>query len=445
VRLSPFASVKLTIILMTLIALSVLVGAWCPQEPQVGFQRVEEVFGTGMAASLRRLGITDLFHTPFFLGLIGMITLNMVACSVQRVFPKARLLKKQMVFLSEHEIGRFPNSLDVRLNCPAVEALESLGSELKKQGFLVEIKDGKLKAERAKLAILASTVTHIGLLSLLVGVTITSWTGFSGFKPVAPGGFLNFDNSEHSKLWIGSPPRWKVRVESTHREDYENGEAKQWYSKLSVIGTNGKVLKQQEISVNTPLSFDGVDVYQSSWGLDSIEISVNGHTLHLPLRQMGNANVALMQLDKQTTLIFSLRGQDKPLRIFAKIPGWQQPRMLTEVPQGGKARIGEAALGYIKPMPVTGLQYKADPGLPITYAAFAIITLGVVMAAIPYRQVWGQAIDGSSGVSRLHIAGISKKSRTTFQRNLEKILARLKARFGEPAAGELEARPADNT
>ncbi len=440
-RLSAFASVKLTIALMSLIAISILVGAWCPQESQVGFQKVVETFGPEMARNLRQWGITDLFHTPFFLGLIGMITVNMVACSMQRVFPKARLLKQKMNPLGHREISKFPNSIEAGLNCPAAEAMNAFSAEMKKQGFAVEMKEGKLTGEWAKFAILASTVTHIGLLSLLLGVTITSWTGFNGFKPVPPGSALNFAESEHSKLWIGKLPSWKVRVDSTRREDYETGDAKQWYSKLAVVDSSGKVLKEQEISVNNPLSYDGVDVYQSSWGLDSIEISFNGRPLQLPLRQMGNANAAFMPLDDQTIMIFSLRGQDKPLRVFAKIPEWQQPRMLSEVPQGGTTKMGEVTLGYVKPIPVTGLQYKSDPGLPITYTAFGIIMLGVMMAAFPHRQVWACSVEAEGGGCKLYTAGISKKAKSTFNRSLEKLMTRLKEKFGEIIANKSEEAP----
>src|SRR5579883_2836117 len=151
VRLSAFASVKLTIALMSLIALSILVGAWCPQESQVGFQKVVETFGPEMARNLRQLGITDLFHTPFFLALIGMITVNMVACSVQRVFPKARLLKQQMNFLGHREISKFADSMEAGLKCPAAEALTAFAAEMKKQGFSIRINEGKLTGEWAKL------------------------------------------------------------------------------------------------------------------------------------------------------------------------------------------------------------------------------------------------------------------------------------------------------
>ncbi len=431
-RLSAFASVKLTIALLTLIAGSILVGAWCPQESQVGFAKVVETFGEPMANTLKQWGITDLFHTPLFLLLIALITVNMIACSVQRVFPKAKLYRQKMPFLTEREISKLAVTKEVALSCPAEEAVKAFSKALKSQGYKVNA-DGnhRFTAEWARFAILAATITHIGLLSLLAGVTITSWTGFNGFKPVPLDGSLSFKDSEHSKLWIGKLPEWQVRVDDTRREDYESGDAKQWYSNLTVLDKNGKVLKKQEISVNNPLSYDGVDIYQSSWGLDSIRIAFNSKNLELPLRQMGNANAAFMPLDDSTIMIFSLRGQAKPLRVFAKIPEWKEPKMLAEIPQGHEAALGQVKLAYIKPIPVTGLQYKCDPGLLITYTAFGIIMLGVMLAGFPHRQVWVQAVEIDERNCKLYFGGVSRKAKTAFASGLEKQAKKLKEKFGE--------------
>src|SRR5262249_31448613 len=154
-------------------------------------------------------------------------------------------------------------------------------------GYTVSTGDNQLTAHWGKVGRLAPTVTHIGLLLLLAGVTITSWTGFSGFQTIDLYDSMRFDQSEHSKLWIGKLPKWQVRVDATRRENYDTGDPKQWYSTLSVISADGKLLSKQEISVNNPLSYGGVDIYQSSWGLHQIVVSFNGHKQRLELQQMG--------------------------------------------------------------------------------------------------------------------------------------------------------------
>lgn len=424
------ASVKLTVVLISLIATTVLIGAWIPQEAQVGQEKIIEQFGPDTTVTLTGLGLTDIFHSPFFLALIGMLSVNMVACSVQRVFPKVRSLRQKLPFLKGKEISRLP--FTVFLNtAKGDEALERICKLLSQRGFNVERKGAQIVAEYGKYGRLAATVTHIGLLTLLLGVTITSWCGFNGFKPVLLGERLTFEDSEHSKLWIGKLPTWYVRVDKTRREDHESGDPKQWYSTLSLYEKNGTPIKSQEISVNNPLSHDGVDIYQSSWGLDHIVLSFNNSPRLLSLRPMGNLYASFLPLDETSVMIFSVRSPDLPVKIFAKRPDWEAPRLLAELSRDKPAQLGTVTVRLDDIVPISGLQYKSDPGLPVTYTAFVFIIVGVLMAAIPHRHVWisleqdGQSEATAPPSSSLYLGGRSLKAKVGFTRMMDKLIDRL--------------------
>jgi len=435
--LAPFASVKLTVTLISLIAATVLIGAWCPQESQVGQEKVIEMFGEQMGLNMIQWGIADIFHTPWFLALIGLLTLNMIACSFQRVFPKIRSLKLPMPWLGAQEISRMPwhESIAFTPNTSEQNLLDLLAQKLKRQGYIVTRKDDRMTAEFGKFGRLAPTVTHIGLLTLLAGVTITSWTGFSGFKPVRLGADLTFKDSEHSKQWIGKLPKWRVHVDATRRENYETGEAKQWYSDLRVLDEQGRELSKQQISVNNPLTYQSVDVYQSSWGLDSAVVEFNGNKRELQLRPMGKIYASFLPLDESTVLIFSVSDQSKPLRLFAKRPEWQSPKMLCQLPIGKSTHLGTVELKYDGVIPLTGLQYKCDPGLPITYVAFGFIILGVMLAFFPHRHVWASVAVVASEESEqplavLSVGGRSIKAKVGFERSMQKLMQALAKKSG---------------
>jgi cytochrome c biogenesis protein len=431
--LAIFASVRLTIVLLAACATTILVGAWCPQEGTVGQEKVIEQFGGEMAVNLHNWGITDIFHTPFFLILIALLSMNMVVGSVEKVFPKLRLLKLPLQFFSPEQIAKMPYNTSFTVGASPAETLEKLQIKLQQRGFKTVVHGNQLAAEFGKIGRYAPTITHIGLLSLLLGVTITSWTGFSGFKPIRLGDDLSFQDSEHSKQWIGKLPTWKVHVDATRREDYESGEAKQWYSDLSVVDAKGKVLDKQQISVNTPLEYEGVDVYQSSWGLDQVVVAFNGKEKALDLRPMGKLYAAFLPLDQETVLILSLRSQTLPMRLFAKRPEWEAPKLLSEIPQGKAIKLGSVEIRYVRTIPVTGLQYKSDPGLPITYIAFGFIILGVLLAAIPFRHAWvSVSKDGSESGSTVTIGGRSKKAKVGFERLINKIVESMQAELPPP-------------
>lgn len=424
------ASVKLTIFLMSLTALTVLLGAWCPQESQTGKDKVVETFGAESAKILTQLGITDIYHSPFFLSLIAMLTVNMIACSFLRVFPRVKLLSKPLPFLTGKDIVKLPFNTSIPITRNDSSLLAAVAVKLSKKGFNVKTSDEKILGEYGKYGRLAATVTHIGLLSLLVGVTITSWTGFNGFQPVLLDNHLDFQESEHSKLWVGKLPSWSVRVDATHREDHPSGDPKQWFSTLSVIDKSGKVVKTQEISVNNPLTYEGVDIYQSSWGLDHVVLNFNGSEKRLDLRPMGKLYAAFLPLDQETMMVFSIRSDGSPIKVFAKRPDWEAPRLLTQLTKDKAAKLGPVTIELKKLVPITGLQYKCDPGLPVTYFAFAFIIAGVLMAAIPHRHFW-ISLDRQDDGNTLFMGGRSVKDKVGFERMVKRMASELEAEFGD--------------
>jgi cytochrome c biogenesis protein len=418
-------SVNLAIFLISVAAATVLLGSWCPQAPQVGREKVVERFGESVTAWLEKFGITDIFHTPFFLILVSLLAINLLAASLQRVFPRAiSKWRSRLATLSEEDMARQPLQWNCKLKCDAGLLLNALESKLRKAHYRVLRQRNELAAQRGKVGVLAAGVTHIGLITLLSGATITSWTGFSGFEAIARGGMLTFMSSEHSKLWIGRLPNWRVKVEDTYRVNYKSGDPKQWYSELAVIDSQGKVLKRQTISVNNPLFFEGVDIYQSSWAFDHILLSFNGVTRALAVHPMGSIQAAFLPLDDRTIFIFSAKDVASPLRVFAKTEEWAAPKLITTIAAGMTAQLGPVQLRYDGPLPTTGLQYKCDPGFPLTLTGFVFIIAGITLAAVPYRQLW-ICVKPEEGASEVKISGVASKAKRSLQADIDKLLQEL--------------------
>jgi cytochrome c biogenesis protein len=260
---------------------------------------------------------------------------------------------------------------------------------------------------------------------LLAGVIWTSLTGFSGFKPVLPGEIFQFDNAEHSKMWIGKLPTWSASVIETHREDYPSGEAKQWYSTIVVKDRTGKLVKEQTISVNNPLSYDGVDIYQSSWALKALKVRFGNELRTLSLQPMGKLFAAFLPLPDDAVLIFSVRDAQSPLRIFAKRKDWPAPKLLTQILLNKTTHLGNVPIAYEGTIAQTGLQYKCDPGLPIVFVAFVFIIGGISLAAVPHRQIWVQLNKDDSDNTYVTIGGTTKKGKISFARQLAKLAEKL--------------------
>jgi cytochrome c biogenesis protein len=69
----------------------------------------------------------------------------------------------------------------------------------------------------------------------------------------------------------------------------------------------------------------------------------------------------------------------------------------------------------------TGLQIKADPGVPIVYLGFGLLMMGVVMSYFSHSQIWAL----QSG-DRFYIGGKTNRAQVSFERELIDTIEMLK-------------------
>lgn len=76
----------------------------------------------------------------------------------------------------------------------------------------------------------------------------------------------------------------------------------------------------------------------------------------------------------------------------------------------------------------SGVELKADPGVPIVYAGFAGLMVSTLVSYLSHSQVWAweEEIEEGNGTRRkrkLHVAGRTNRAALGFEQELEKALA----------------------
>jgi cytochrome c biogenesis protein len=89
--------------------------------------------------------------------------------------------------------------------------------------------------------------------------------------------------------------------------------------------------------------------------------------------------------------------------------------MATEIKEGLR-------LSIVDVVGSTGLQIKADPGIPIVYFGFALLMAGVVMSYFSHSQIWAVIKDG-----KLYLGGRTNRAQVTFERQTIEIIDRLQS------------------
>ena len=228
------------------------------------------------------------------------------------------------------------------------------------------------------------------------------------------------------------PKDWSVKVNRFWIDYTPEGGIDQFYSDLSVLDKQGKEVDRQTIYVNKPLRYRGVTFYQTDWGIAAIKFQFNNSPIfQMPMAQLNtegqgriwgtwiptkpdlSEGVSLLATDLQgTLLIYDAAG-----------------KLTTTVRAGMSVEVNGVKLKILEVIGSTGLQIKADPGIPIVYGGFGLLMLGVIMSYISHSQIWALQKDG-----RLYIGGRTNRAQVAFEREIIEILEQLKTSSAEVPA-----------
>jgi cytochrome c biogenesis protein len=84
----------------------------------------------------------------------------------------------------------------------------------------------------------------------------------------------------------------------------------------------------------------------------------------------------------------------------------------------------------------TGLQIKADPGIPFVYTGFGLLMLGVIMSYVSHSQVW--ALQKGD---HFYVGGRTNRAQVAFEREVIEILDQLS---GQKSSEEVPAVAAES-
>ena len=329
-------------------------------------------------------GLDHVYTTWWFFSLLLLLALSLIGCTITRQFPiffnaKDYLFKKQK--------NSFLNlNFFVKLK-PIPYLKEAILIKIQQMDFYIYQKPNVIYAYKGLIGRISPILVHFSLIVILSGSFIGAFKNFKAQEILPKGEIFHIQNT----LKVGfltDLPLFNIRINDFWAE-YKNNRIRQFYSNLSVLDNYGNELKQQTISVNNPLRYQGVDFYQSDWNLLGIRIE-NQKTKKIyelplfPLKKDVKSWISwiAIQSEQQVTTPLSL--------IFDQF----QNIFFVYDTKGnflGSKNIGDFLskdLQILEILPSTGLLIKYDPSIVIIYFGFGILMLTTLLSYLPYTQFW---------------------------------------------------------
>jgi cytochrome c biogenesis protein len=94
-----------------------------------------------------------------------------------------------------------------------------------------------------------------------------------------------------------------------------------------------------------------------------------------------------------------------------------QGKLISTTRPGMPADVNGVKLTITELVGSTGLQIKSDPGIPLVYAGFGLLMLGVMMSYVSHSQIWALQ-EGD----RFYVGGRTNRAQVTFEREIIEVL-----------------------
>lgn len=286
-----FSSVKVGVWLIVITLVASAVGTIFPQEfyiPNIMTPAEYYEDQYGWAGKLYyQLGFHNLYSSWWYLVMIASIGVSLVICSIDRVVPLYRALKKQRV--TRHESFLKRQRLFGTTNAENVDkSFEKVKEHLKAKRYSIREEDGNILAEKGRFSRWGPYVNHCGLIIFLIGGMLRFVPGMyiddmlwirEGETKLIPetNGEFYLENKEFT-LEVYD----KEKDNEAFSEALENNGmvAKNYQSDVvlykkaddSVPGEEAKLEEVEEfnIRVNEPLKFEGFALYQMEYKQDEL-------------------------------------------------------------------------------------------------------------------------------------------------------------------------------
>ena len=415
--LNGLSSLKIAILLLLLIAISCALGTIIPQQESDQFYydnfNKNPFLGIINANILLLFEFNHIYTSFWFLLILIWLGIALSVCSFRRQLPILKSALNWIDYKSPRQIAKLSIAQTIKTNNSS-KSLEKLTINLKKEGWNVKETDGRIAARQGVVGRVGPILIHLGMILLMIGSTYGSLNGQTIEKFLAPGRSIDLLNKNEQKGLT-------IELEKFQIERDPQGRAEQYRSIVNVIEPNGDN-KRKEISVNYPLRYKGLTLYQADWSLSAITIQINkSPKLQIPIEsipELGDqvwGTTIPTKKDGTDPILLTVNSEIGPVTIYDS----NGNKLMTLI-TNKEVEVKESLIKIINIVPSSGLLLKRDPGVPIVYSSFAIIIIGGSLSLISTKKIW---VIHEKEKSLIYIGGLSNRNLFGLSKELPKIIS----------------------
>ncbi len=436
-----FCSVRLTIYLLILLAVTSIIGTVVLQNGSP--QKYVDLYGQGIYNLIQVFDIDDMYHAWWFLLLLLLLCINITVCSIERLSLKWKTIFPDQVRFNVNRFLKSKSKQRLETAMPPQPLTEVCDRWLAKQvGPVIRQTENDtvyLYAENGRWTRLGVYVVHASVLLLLAGALIGAVFGFKASVRIDEGDQTGrvFESKTRAPIDLD----FIIRCNEFEVSFYDSGAPEEFRSSLTII-EDGQESLTTDIRVNHPLRYKGINIFLSSYGTatpDQVGMRMVDNTTGSEVSReirIGET-VDLPDGAGQFTLQgflphFEFQGRDLGETFFGLVTlagetGFQigMPMRFPTFDKMRKGRFVFVAEDFEKRY-YPGLQVTRDPGVWYVYAGFILMILGCwVTFFMSHQSVLLAVVPEDNGQTRLVLSGKTSRNPRSMTLKLKQMAAHL--------------------
>lgn len=374
---SLITSLKLAIFLLVIIAVYSIIGTVLPQGLASEFY-LENYSTFGRVITV--LQFDDIYHSWIYVSLLTLFVINLAGCTFKILPGQVRRFDKDYYPSVRKDSENLYND--------EVE-IKSLVDKLKRKRYKV-FRDGNgYMMSKNRIGYLGSSITHLGIVIILVGSFFGGLFAFSGFFNLLPGDVRAFN--DHG---------FAVRLDDFYMEFRDNKSIEQYYSEVTVVKPSGDE-RQETMWVNKPMKVNGIDFYQTSYGWASRLVIKNKDGEILDMKYLRNNESHFFQSEHLTILLYGyypdmvVTSAGEPLSMSEKEDNPHYAVVLYHfndhagsyiTEPGQTIEYGDYLIEFEESRLYTGITFRRDFGYVFVVIGSFIMLLGLLVSFYLYPK-----------------------------------------------------------
>jgi cytochrome c biogenesis protein len=326
------------------------------------------------------LQFDQVYSSWIFRILLAFFMINLIGCTIN-ILP-AQLKRMQKTYFMKPKLDSqnlYEEGTDV----------EKFKEVLKKQKYYIEENENGFKASKHKIGNVGSSVTHLGIIIIVLGSFLGNIFAEEGFFNMLPGDIKGFPDYGFS-----------VQLDEFRLGFRDNKTVDQYYSDITILRPAQEPQKET-LWVNKPLKINDLNFYQTSygWGNDLLITDAQGSELGKKLLRNGES--FFYEPERLTIQLygfypdFILTNSGEPLSMSEKKDNPFYAVILYEmdknigsyvVEPGEVIKYNDINIAFEDSTLYTGITYRKDFGYFFVVLGSFLLVLGLIFSFYFYSK-----------------------------------------------------------